>query len=80
MTTESNRFWLDMLRIERITTSNTKVIRFKYPCSLNEICEELHGKDLNSVIQSLSYVNEITQVSDKFRFKADLIIKLVTLV
>ena len=80
VTTESNRFWLDMLRIERITTSNTKVIRFKYPCSLNEICEELHGKDLNSVIQSLSYVNEITQVSDKFRFKADLIIKLVTLV
>ena len=75
--------WLDMLRDFRIkmkyfTISNTKVIIFKYPCSLNEICEELHGKDLKSVIKSSSYVNEITLVSDKFRFKADLVIKLFT--
>ena len=75
--------WLDMLRefrraIQRITTSNTKVIRFKYICSLNEICEELHGKDLNSVMKSSSYANEITLVADKLKCKADLIIKLVT--
>ena len=75
--------WLNMLRefrraIKRITTSNTKVIRFRYICSLNEICEELHGKDLESAIKSSSYVNEITLCGDKLTFKADLIIKLFT--
>ena len=87
MTTESNRKepidWSSMLRefrisIERITTSNRKLITLKYPPSLNEICEELHGNDLKSVISSSSYVNKITLCGDKLRFDVDLIIKLVT--
>jgi molecular chaperone DnaK (HSP70) len=83
VTTESKRKqpmeWLDMLHdFRKKIGMNTKVIRFRYPCSLNEICEELHGKDLNSVMKSSSYVNEITQSGDKLRLKADLMIKFVT--
>ena len=87
MTTESNRKepidWFNMLQefsraIERITTSNRKLITLKYPWSLNEICEELHGNDLKSAIDSSSYVNKITLCGDKLRFDVDLIIKLVT--
>jgi hypothetical protein len=75
--------WLDMLKhfrikIERFKTSNTTEIRLRYPLSLNEICLELHGKDLNSLMKWSSYVNEITEVKGIFKFKADLIIKLVT--
>ena len=76
--------WLEMLQefriqIERFTTSNTKVITLRYARTLNDICEELHGKDLKSVIDSSSYVNEITQVGDKLRIKADLMIKTSTI-
>jgi molecular chaperone DnaK (HSP70) len=75
--------WIDMLRrfrraIEKNTTSNTNVIRLIFPFSLNEICEELHGKDLNSVIKSSSYVTEITQLYAQLKIKADLMIMLGT--
>ena len=43
-----------------------------------DICEELHGKDLKSVIASSSYGNEITMIRGNMRFKADLLIKLFT--
>ena len=83
VTTESKRKdpmdWLDMLHDFRYKMKwFKKHIILKYPISLNEIGEELHGKNLNSVIKSSSYVNEITLVADKLKFKADLIIKLVT--
>jgi molecular chaperone DnaK (HSP70) len=83
VTTESKRKepmkWLDMLHDFRNKIGmRTKVFRLRYPCSLNEICEELHGKDVHSVIKSSSYVNEITLVGDKLKFKADLMIKLFT--
>ena len=51
----------------------------KFPLSLNEICKELHGKDLKSAIGSSSYVNEITLCGDKLKFKADLMIKTSTI-
>ena len=51
----------------------------KFPLSLNEICKELHGKDLKSAIDSSSYVNEITLCGDKLKFKADLMIKTSTI-
>jgi hypothetical protein len=75
--------WLEMLqgfriKMKYLTTSNTKLTTLKFPLSLNELCEELHGKDLESAIKSSSYVSEITLVSNKFRFKADLMIKLFT--
>jgi molecular chaperone DnaK (HSP70) len=75
--------WLQMLqdfrrKMKYLTTSNTKVTTLKFPLSLNEICEELHGKDFKSAIKSSSYVSEITLVSNKIRFKADLMIKLLT--
>ena len=75
--------WMFLLRgfrgaIEKITTSNTNVITLAFSIALNEICEELHGKDLNSVMKSSSHVNEITQSGDKLKMKADLMIKLFT--
>jgi molecular chaperone DnaK (HSP70) len=75
--------WMFLLRgfrgaIEKITTSNTNVIRLRFPIALNEICEELHGKDLNSVMKSSSHVNEISLFNNILRFKADLMIKLFT--
>ena len=38
----------------------------------------MHGKDLKSVIESSSYVKEITLHRNKLRFKPDLMIKLFT--
>ena len=42
------------------------------------IYKDLDGKDIQSVIKSSSYVNEITLRGDKLRCKADLMIKLFT--
>ena len=75
--------WLAMLRNFRIkmkylTTSNTKVTTLQFPLTLIEIWKRLHDKDFKSSIQSSSYGNEITLVSEKVRFKADLVIKLFT--
>ena len=77
--------WLNLLEefrrvIQRFTTSNTNTIYCSIPSYLNQICQELHGKDLKSVIESSSYLNEITIMSyiPVFRFKADSIIKLLT--
>ena len=75
--------WLVMLqnfrkKIESFKTSNTNEIRFIFHTHLNETCEELHGKDLNSLMKSSSYVNEIAHTRCIFRLKADLMIKLFT--
>jgi molecular chaperone DnaK (HSP70) len=75
--------WLEMLqdfrrKMKYFTTFNTKVTTLKFSLSLNELCEKLHGKDFESAIKSSSYVSEITLVSNKIRFKADLMIKLFT--
>jgi len=75
--------WLDLLREVRrrkegFTPSYTNAITFAIPSSLIEICEDLHGKNLKSVIKSSSYVNEITPCGNKLRFKPDLMIKLFT--
>ena len=75
--------WLDLLRIVRIskeafTKSNKRVTVFIIPVTLKEIYEELHGKDLESAIHSSLYVNELTIFGHKWRFKADLMIKLFT--
>ena len=83
VTTESKREhpmdWLDMLHDFRYKMKwFAKHIYLKYPCSLNDIGEEFHDKNLKSVIESSSYVNELTLCIDKFKFKVDLIIKLLT--
>ena len=75
--------WLKMrqdfrLKMKYIQTSHMKLFRLKFPFSLNEICEELHGKDLESAIKSSSYVNGLALCGNKIRFKTDLMIKLFT--
>ena len=73
--------WLEMLRTIRMvlqgyTKFNPQVFVFDIPWSLMDICQELHGNDLKSVIESSSYVNEITLSGPILRFKKDLTIKL----
>ena len=66
------------IQMNSFTPSNMNVIRLRFPILLDEICMELHGKNLKSAIESSSYVNEITVRGDKYIFKADVIIKLFT--
>ena len=71
--------WLEMLRTIRMALQvYTRVFAFDIPWSLMDICQELHGNDLKSAIESSSYVNEITLSGHRMRFKKDLTIKLFT--
>ena len=75
--------WIDMLREFRIrkksfTTSTMRATLITIPMALMEICKELHGKDLKTVIDSSSYVTGITLSCQRIHLKADLMMKLFT--
>ena len=75
--------WLDLLQGFRIAkkgfmTKYTDAIGFDIPHSLTDICKDLHGKDLQSAIDSSSYVNKITLRGRILRVNADLMINFFT--
>ena len=63
----------------RFRTETKTKVNVRIPLiAINRKCQEFGGKDLQSAIDSSSYVNEITLVSNILKFKADLMIKLFT--
>ena len=70
--------WFEIVKRE-VRTETKKKVNVTIPfVAINRKCQEFRGKDLQSAIDSSSYVNELTLLGDKLRFKADLIIELFT--
>jgi molecular chaperone DnaK (HSP70) len=68
--------YLELVKRSLRTETKTKVSVIIPLVQINKKCQEFGGKDLQSSIDSSSYVNELTLCRDKLRFSADLLKKL----